>query len=69
MATHKQVDQPLAAYGQLPADANAALKGSMAALKRAAALAWQLAEQTGTDLVVVRAGEVVRVPPKQKRSS
>ena len=55
MTTPKQVNEPIADDGQLPANATAALKGSMAALRLAAARARQLAEQTRTDLVVMRA--------------
>jgi hypothetical protein len=29
----------------------------------------KLAEQTGTDLIVMRSGKVVHLPPKQKSSS
>ena len=69
MTTPKHVSEPVPTYSQVPADANADFRGSMAAIKRAAVRARQLAEQTGTDLIVMRAGEVVRVPPKQKLSS
>ncbi len=67
--TPKHVSEPAPSYGQVPADANADLKGSLAAIKRAAVRARQLAEQTATDLIVMRAGKVVRVPPKQKLST
>ena len=66
MTTPKHVSEPVPSYGQVPADANADFIGSLAAIKRAAVRARQLAEQTGTDLIVMRAGKVVRVPPKQK---
>ena len=69
MTTPKQVSEPVPTYGKVPTDANADFRGSLAAMKRAAARARQLAEQTGTDLIVMRAGKVVRVPPKQKLSS
>lgn len=69
MTTPKHVSEPAPGYGQVPADANVDLKGSLAAMKRAAVRARQLADQTGTDLIVMRAGKVVRVPPKQKPSS
>ncbi len=51
------------AYDGLPADADASLKGSFAALLRAAESARRLAEQTGTDLIVMRDGKIVRIPP------
>jgi hypothetical protein len=38
----------------------------MAAIKRAALRTRQVAEQTGTDLIVMRSGKVVHVPPKQR---
>ena len=66
MTTPKHVSEPVPSYGQVPADANADFIGSLAAIKRAAVRASQLAEQTGTDLIVMRAGKMVRVPPKQK---
>ncbi|OGB01012.1 MAG: hypothetical protein A3E79_05720 [Burkholderiales bacterium RIFCSPHIGHO2_12_FULL_61_11] len=48
----------------LPIDVNGALN----ALRRAAVRARQVAQQTGTDLIVVRAGQVVRVSPQQKNT-
>ena len=49
----------------LPIDVNGALK----ALRRAAVRARQVAEQTGTDLIVVRSGQIVRVRPQDKTTS
>lgn len=69
MTTPKHLSEPVPSYGHVPADANPDFRGSLAAMKRAAERARQLAEQTGTDLIVMRAGKVVRVPPKQKLSS
>lgn len=69
MTTPKHVSEPAPSYGQVPADANADFRGSLAAIKRAAVRARQLAEQTGTDLIVMGAGKVVLVPPKEKLSS
>ena len=69
MTTPKHVSEPVATYGQVPVDANADIRGALAAIKRAAVRARQLAEQTGTDLIVMREGKVVRVPPKEKLSS
>ena len=70
MTTPKQVNEPAAGYGQLkgplPASANAGILGSWAAMRRAAQRARQVAQQTGTDLIVVRAGQVVRVAPQPK---
>lgn len=43
------------------------LRGSMAALKRAAALARQTAIQTGTALVVMEGGRLIRIPPEELR--
>ena len=66
MITPKQVNEPAVAYGPLPASANADIKGSWAAMCRAAQRARQVAQQTGTDLIVVRAGQVVRLAISQK---
>lgn len=66
MTSPKHVNEPMPAYGDMPAGANAELKGSLQAIRRAALRARQIAEQTGTDLIVVRAGKVVRVPPRSK---
>ena len=70
MSTPKQVNEPAPAlgplYGPLPASANADILGSWAAMRRAAQRARLVAQQTGTDLIVVRAGQVVRVAPQPK---
>ena len=66
MTTPKQVNEPAAVYGTLPASANADIKGSLIAIRRAALRARQVAQQTGTDLIVVRAGQVVRLQPNRK---
>ncbi len=60
----KQVNEPQPAYGDLPASAGADLRGSLAALQRAARRARQVAQQTNTDLIVVRKGQVVRIKPQ-----
>ncbi len=67
MTTPKQVSEQVPSYAEAPYDPDANLKGSLQAMHRAAARARQVAEQTGTDLIVVRAGKVVRVPPRQKK--
>ena len=47
-----------------------ATRGYALARREADALkARQVAEQTGTDLIVVRSGQVVRVPPQRKTIS
>lgn len=66
MTTPKHVNEPVPSYGQIPPGADADLKGSLTAIRRAALRARQVAQQTGTDLIVVRAGQVVRVSPQQK---
>ena len=66
MTSSKQANEPVTNEGQLPPGADADLKGSLTAIRRAALRARQVAEQTGTDLIVMRSGQVVRVPPKQK---
>ncbi|MBV5296593.1 MAG: hypothetical protein JZU64_00280 [Rhodoferax sp.] len=65
MTTPKQENQPVASHGQMPPGADGDIKGSLTALCRAALRARQVAHQTGTDLIVVRAGQVVRVSPRQ----
>lgn len=69
MKDPNQVNEPLAHYGQAPASADADFKGSLVAIKRAALRARQLADQTGTDLIVVRSGQLVRVPPRSRPAS
>ena len=66
MTTPKHVNEPLPAYGEMPVGANADVKGSLQAIRRAALRARQIAQQTDTDLIVVRSGKVVRVPPRSK---
>jgi len=66
MTTPKEVNEPGATYGPLPPSADADIKGSWAAMRRAAQRARLVAQQTGTDLIVVRAGQVVRVSPQPK---
>ncbi len=43
------------------------LRGSIAALRRAAALARQTAIQTGTALVVMEGGRLIRISPEELR--
>ena len=52
----------------LPKARNPALRGSLAAMRRAAALARETAIQTGTAIVVVRDGKIVRIPAAELRS-
>jgi hypothetical protein len=61
-----QANEPVPNYGQPPPGADVDLKGSFQAMRRAAQRARQLAEQTGTDLIVARSGQVVRVSPQKK---
>jgi hypothetical protein len=46
---------------------NPDLRGSLAAMKRAAALARKTAIETDTEIVVVRDGKTVLIPAKQLR--
>lgn len=59
-------NEPVPRYGQIPPDADADLKGSLTAIRRAALRARLVAQQTGTDLIVVREDQVVRVSPQSK---
>lgn len=40
------------------------LRGSVPAIRRAAALARKIAVQTGTDLIIVKDGKLARIPAK-----
>lgn len=64
MTTSQQANQTVTHDGQLLPCADTDLTGSLMAIRRAALRARQVAQQTGTDLIVVRSGQVVRVPPK-----
>ena len=68
MTTPKHVNESTPTYGEKPSPPDADIEGSLKALRRAAVRARQIAEQTGTDLIVVRSGQLVRVPPKEKTS-
>ena len=62
MTTHQQANKPAPAHDPGGKDAHADdFKGAQVAIRRAAQRARQVAQQTGTDLIVVRAGQVVRV--------
>ena len=69
MTTQNHTNEPTPAYGDVLAGASEEMRGSMKAIQRAAMRARQVAQQTGTDLIVVRAGKVVRVPPQPKAAS
>jgi hypothetical protein len=45
------------------------LRASVAAMHRAAALARRTAIQTGTNLVVVKDGKLMRIPPRALRKA
>ena len=68
MTTRKPVNTPVPAGGQLPPGTDADVAGSMKAIQRAAQWARLVAQQTGTDLVVVRAGQIVHVRSQQKNN-
>ena len=61
MTTPRKVNESIPSYEQSPAGVNADFKGAQAAIRRAAQRARQVAQQTGTDLIVIRAGRVVRL--------
>ena len=61
MTKPHQVNESVPTYGA-SAEMNADLKGAHMAIRRAAQRARQIARQTGTDLIVARAGKVVRLP-------
>lgn len=66
MTKPRDLNEPQPAYGELPANTDANLRGSLAAMRRAAQRARQVAQQTGTDLIIVRGGRVMRVGPQKK---
>lgn len=66
MTTPEPVNEPTPTGGEMPKLPDADIDGSFKALRRAAVRARRIAEQTGTDLIVMRAGQVVRVPPQPK---
>ncbi|MBK9346578.1 MAG: hypothetical protein IPN06_09135 [Burkholderiales bacterium] len=66
MTTSHHVNEPPTTYGTLPGSAPPDIRGSLLAIRRAAQRARLVAQQTGTDLIVMRAGQVVRVASGQK---
>ena len=69
MTNTEQANKPLSVFTAPPAGVNASLMGSFMAMRRAAQRARQVAQQTGTDLIVVREGKVVRVSPPERATS
>lgn len=62
------VNEPVPAYTLGGRDVQADFKGAQVAIRRAAQRARQVAQQTGTDLIVVRGGQIVRLPPSRDGS-
>lgn len=54
-------DKPQLLYGTSASEAKSGMAGAQAAMHRAAQRARLIAQQTGTDLIIARAGHVVRV--------
>ena len=69
MNTLHHVNEPEPVYGIPPTTMDADLRGSFFAIQRAALQARQLAAQTGTDLIVYRDGQLVRVSPEDVHRS
>jgi predicted ABC-type ATPase len=64
------VTEPQVRYGaEPPLHANARQLGALAAMRRAAQRAREIARQTGTDLILVRDGKVVHVKPSEEPSA
>jgi predicted ABC-type ATPase len=61
-----RLGEPQPAYGDWPADADPYLRGSLDALRRAGQRARELARQTGTDLILMRNGRIVRLRPQEE---
>lgn len=66
MTKPHQVNEPQPEYGSGATGSKTDMVGAQAAMRRAAQRARQVAQQTGTDLIVARGGRVVRVPPGGK---
>lgn len=67
MIKTEKVSEQGPGYAEVPADAPAMVRDSMAALRRAGLRAREIAEQTGTDLIVVRDGRITHLPPTRPR--
>ena len=63
MTKLKSGSKPVLVKSEVPAELPASIHGALSALRRAALRAREVAQQTGTDLIVVRSGQVVRVSP------
>lgn len=61
--TDTKLNEPQPFYGGLPAGASPDLRGALQAIRRSAGRARQVAEQTGTELIIWRDGQIVRVKP------
>lgn len=74
MTSPNNVGEPQRLNGEPPANAipdadaetEAIANGALAALQRAALAARKLAQQTGTDLIVMRNGVITRVNPNEE---
>ncbi|WP_299795820.1 hypothetical protein [Ramlibacter sp.] len=67
MSKKGDVEESQPVYGAPPQPSGADLKGSLAALRRAANRARQVAQQTGTDLIVMRDGQLIRISPAEQQ--
>lgn len=54
---------------EVPAELPPSIQGALNALRRAALRAREVAQQTGTDLIICRSGRIVRVRPREKAGS
>lgn len=62
------VNEPVPTYNLGGGDVPADFKGAQVAIRRAAQRAREVAQQTGTDLIVARGGKIVRLPPSRDGS-
>lgn len=69
MTKPQPANEPIASHGPSPAGTSADFQGAQAAIRRAAQRARQVAQQTGTDLIVARGGQVVRLSPGNSAST
>lgn len=66
MIAPEKMSEQAADHRGLPASVNADIRGSLVAIRRAAQRARLVAQQTGTDLIVMKAGHLVRMQPQKK---
>jgi hypothetical protein len=67
MTSQRDLNEPQPPYGDWPVGTDPYLQGSLDALRRAALRAREVARQTGTEVIVMRDGRIVRVRPQDMK--